>query len=85
MTLWNDDPVDPVDPDDPVDLDDLDDLSDLDDLDYPDDPYDLDDRDDLQGVPKVRLDFVFVIFSGSGAHTEELLTFVHQPWKLPTW
>ena len=60
MTLWN------YDLDDPVDPDDLDDLSDLDDLDYPDDPYDL---DDLQGVPKVRLDFVFVIFSGSGACT----------------
>ena len=26
----------------------------------------------LQGVPKVRLHFVFVIFSGSRAHTEEL-------------
>ena len=26
----------------------------------------------LQGVPKVRLYFVFVIFSGSRAHTEEL-------------
>ena len=23
----------------------------------------------------------FVIFSGSGAHTEELLTFFQQPWK----
>ena len=70
MTLWNDDLDDPVDPDD------LDDLSDLDDLDYPDDQYVLDDLDDLQGIPKVRLDFVFVIFSGSGACGEELLTFI---------
>ena len=29
----------------------------------------------LQGVPKVRLDFGFVISLGSGAYTEELLTF----------
>ena len=28
--------------------------------------------DIVQGVPKVRLHFVFVIFSGSRAHTEEL-------------
>ena len=38
----------------------------------------------LQGVPKVSLDFVFVIFSGSGAHTEKLVTFVQQPWKFAT-
>ena len=29
----------------------------------------------IQGVPKVSLDFVLVIFSCSGAHTEELVTF----------
>ena len=38
----------------------------------------------IQGVPKVSLDFVFVIFSGSGARTEELLTFIQQPWKFAT-
>ena len=27
----------------------------------------------------------FVLFSGSGAHTEELLTFFQQPWKFGTW
>ena len=26
----------------------------------------------------------FVIFSGSGARTEELLTFIQQPWKFAT-
>ena len=26
----------------------------------------------------------FVIFSGSGACTEELLTFIQQPWKFAT-
>ena len=26
----------------------------------------------------------FVIFSGSRAHTEELLTFIQQPWKFAT-
>ena len=38
----------------------------------------------LQGVPLVRLDFVFANFLGSGARTEELLTFIQQPWKFAT-
>ena len=32
---------------------------------------------EVQGVPKVRLDFVFTIL----APTEKLLTFIQQPWK----
>ena len=35
----------------------------------------------VQGVPKCWAHFVFVIFLGSGACTEELLTFIQQPWK----
>ena len=38
----------------------------------------------LQGVPLVRLDFVFANFLGSGARTEELLTTIQQPWKFAT-
>ena len=38
----------------------------------------------LQGVPKVSSHFVFAICSGSGARTEELLTFIQQPWKFAT-
>ena len=38
----------------------------------------------IQGVPKHWADFVFVIFSGSRAHTGELLTFIQQPWKFAT-
>ena len=35
----------------------------------------------LQGVPYHWAHFLFAIFSASGAHTEELLTFFQQPWK----
>ena len=38
----------------------------------------------IQGVPKHWAHFLFVIFSGSGARTEELLTFNQQPWKFAT-
>ena len=38
----------------------------------------------LQGVPEVSSHFVFVIFSGSEAHTQELLIFIQQPWKFAT-
>ena len=38
----------------------------------------------IQGVPYVRLHFVFANFSGSGAGTEELLTCIQQPWKFAT-
>ena len=38
----------------------------------------------VQGVPYHWAHFLFVIFSGSGAHTEEFLTFNQQPWKFAT-
>ena len=38
----------------------------------------------LPGVPQYCFHFVFVIFSGSGARTEKLLTFIQQPWKFAT-
>ena len=38
----------------------------------------------LPGVPQYCFHFVFVIFSGSGARTEELLTFIQQPFKFAT-
>ena len=48
-------------------------------------PRPLNLRSVLQGVPQYWLHFVFfVIFWGSGARTEELLTFFQQPWKFAT-
>ena len=38
----------------------------------------------IPGVLQYCFHFVFVIFSGSGARTEELLTFNQQPWKFAT-
>ena len=38
----------------------------------------------VPGVPQYCFHFVFVIFSGSGARTEELLTFIQQPLKFAT-
>ena len=38
----------------------------------------------VQGVPQYCSHFVFVIFPGSGARTEELLTFIQQPLKFAT-
>ena len=45
-------------------------------------PYEL--SPTVPGVPQYWLHFVFFIFSGSGARTEELLTFFQQPRKFAT-